>query len=167
MPVKKSIIFSIIIIIIIVSISAFYLTTLQTSEELPELTIMLGQEKCKRCEMIISDIRYAAAMYVADSINDWWKYDDIGEMVLDYLEYRHKYEIKAIKVHDFPTGEAVDAVKAWYVVANPTKLRTPMGYGVIAFKERTQAEKAALEYDGEVLDWNKLIERIPNIKSGE
>ncbi len=160
---KPLLIFSLLIIMAAIVV-VYYLIGFSGQAGIPELRILLGQEKCHRCGMIISDIRYAAAIYVGGGVNEWWKYDDVGEMALDYFEKKDSYEFLAVRVYDFLTGEEVDGYKAWYVVADPKELWTPMGYGVIAFKDRADAEKVAEEHNGVIMDWNKLIETIPNIK---
>ena len=162
MSLRTSLIFSLLIIIIAI-ILGYYFASSMMQPEVPELKILLGQEKCHRCGMIISDIRYAAAIYVGGEVNEWWKYDDVGEMALDYYEKRNSYEFLAVRVHDFLTGEEVDGYKAWYVVADPKKLWTPMGYGVIAFKDKMDAEREAKEHNGVIMNWEKLLETVPNI----
>jgi len=60
-------------------------------------------------------------------------------------------------VHDFITGEAVHAEKAFF--AFKSSLRTPMGYGIVAFKDKAQAEKFAAEHGKvKVVRWFELVD---------
>jgi nitrous oxide reductase accessory protein NosL len=60
-------------------------------------------------------------------------------------------------VYDFHTGEAVPAEKAFF--AFKSTFRTPMGYGIVAFKDKTEAEKFALEHGKvKVIRWFELVD---------
>jgi copper chaperone NosL len=60
-------------------------------------------------------------------------------------------------VYDFTTGEAVPAEKAFF--AFRSSYRTPMGYGIVAFKDKAQAEKFATEHGkGRVIRWFELVD---------
>lgn len=59
-------------------------------------------------------------------------------------------------VYDFMTAEAVSAEKAFFAVK--TTYRTPMGSGIVAFKDKATAEKFALEHgNAKVLRWFELM----------
>ncbi len=58
--------------------------------------------------------------------------------------------------HDFTTGEAVPAEKAYFVLG--TDVATPAGYGIVAFREKAEAEKFSAEHGkGKVVTWWKLV----------
>ncbi|MHB8844533.1 MAG: nitrous oxide reductase accessory protein NosL [Nitrospirota bacterium] len=60
-------------------------------------------------------------------------------------------------VYDFLTGEAVPAEKAFFVFKS--SFRTPMGYGVVAFKDKAEAEKFAAEHGkAKVIKWFELVD---------
>ena len=59
-------------------------------------------------------------------------------------------------VYDFVTGEAVAAEKAFF--AFKSDLRTPMGSGIVAFKDKAAAEMFAREHGKvKVLRWFELM----------
>jgi nitrous oxide reductase accessory protein NosL len=64
---------------------------------------------------------------------------DIGDFVA-FLARTKPEKLPAASVHDFPTGEWIDAAKALYV--RDPRYQTPMGWGVAAFSDRTAAAAA-------------------------
>jgi copper chaperone NosL len=60
-------------------------------------------------------------------------------------------------VYDLLTGETVLAEKAFF--AYKSSFRTPMGYGIVAFKDKVQAEKFAAEHGKvKVVRWFELVD---------
>jgi nitrous oxide reductase accessory protein NosL len=68
---------------------------------------------------------------------------DIGDLAA-FLERTHPKEYAAT-VHDFPSGEWIDAGKALYVV-NKNVYATPMGWGVAAFRDRAAVVGVPLDF---------------------
>lgn len=64
-------------------------------------------------------------------------------------------------VYDYVTEEAVLAEKAFFVLK--TDVRTPMSYGIVAFKDKARAEKFAVEHGKvKVAKWFELVdEKLP------
>jgi copper chaperone NosL len=136
------------------------LLNLTPSGAIPRLEIHLGHERCNRCGMIISRINYAAAFYV-ESKGDWKKYDDIGCMIKDYIDIKDDAKVLAVKVFDFDAGEELEANEAYYILASLKKLRTPMGYNILAFREQSMAELHAKEHESKVLIWSDALRSVP------
>jgi copper chaperone NosL len=60
-------------------------------------------------------------------------------------------------VYDFLTGEAIPAEKAFF--AFKSTFRTPMGYGIMAFRDKAGAEKFAAEHGKvKVIRWFELVD---------
>ena len=60
-------------------------------------------------------------------------------------------------VYDLVTGETVLTEKAFF--AYKSSFRTPMGYGIVAFKDKVQAEKFAAEHGKvKVVRWFELVD---------
>jgi len=60
-------------------------------------------------------------------------------------------------VYDLVTGEQVPAEKAF--LAFKSSFRTPMGYGIVAFKDKAEAEKFAAEHGKvKVVRWFELVD---------
>ena len=138
----------------------FALLNLRPSRGTPSLEIHLGQERCNRCGMIISRINFAAAFY-AEGKDDWKKYDDVGCMIKDYLDTKDNAKILSVRVFDFDSGEELGANGAHYTLASLKKLRTPMGYNLIAFKEKSTAEQNAKDHESQVLMWSDALQSVP------
>jgi nitrous oxide reductase accessory protein NosL len=71
---------------------------------------------------------------------------DIGDLFV-YLK-RKKLRADGAFVKDHPSGEWVEA-KAAYFVHDEIKFKTPMGWGVAAFRDRGRAAEA-----GKVMDFD-------------
>lgn len=117
-----------------------------------EPTILYGEENCARCRMIISDIQYAAAWRETDGSET--HFDDIGCMVLLDGESHPSGETK-YWVHDFESGEWLDAMSAAYIVS--PDIHSPMGYGVMANTNVADSRILATKLsNADVLTWGGL-----------
>jgi copper chaperone NosL len=107
-------------------------------------SIEVDRTGCAHCQMLVSDVVYAAALRVAGA--EARVFDDIGCMA---AELRQAAAERRVWVHDFETGEWIDGDRAVFV--HSATLRTPMGGGFVAFKTRAAAERVAREKNGRVL----------------
>jgi copper chaperone NosL len=87
-------------------------------------------------------------------------YDDIGCAVIsrngECATRQMTFDSNAI-VYDLVTGEAVPAEKAFF--AFKSSFRTPMGYGIVAFKDKAQAEMFSAEHGKvKVVRWFELVD---------
>ena len=115
----------------------------------PELTI--GESTCSRCNMIISDERFASGMTFED--DDALLYDDLGEMIV--VIQTEDPHADYTWVHDYESKEWIDATGAWYV--DSAKIMAPMGSGLAAFETQQAAEAFAASNAGTVRDWQTLL----------
>lgn len=130
-------------------------------DEPPE--IVYGEDVCDRCNMIISEARYAAS-YVTPQ-GEVRLFDDIGGMVAHHHEAPE--EVAVYWVHDYETGEWLKANEAFYVMGSD--LITPMGFGIVACATRAEAEAMAAEHEGAmVMDFETLLakEEIGEMEMG-
>ena len=126
----------------------------QTEIEPPE--IRYGETECMECRMIISDARFAAGYtYEVDGGRyESAPFDDIGDM-LNHAKKHPQHQIVAYWVHDFVSGEWIDAKDAFFLYSH--LLETPMAFGTAAVDSREKAEQLVAEYHGRVLDWDGLL----------
>lgn len=61
---------------------------------------------------------------------------DIGDF-FSYLKRKRLHDV-GVQVKDYASGEWIDAYKASYVRAEK-KFKTPMGWGIAAFKDKSRA----------------------------
>jgi nitrous oxide reductase accessory protein NosL len=101
--------------------------------------------------MIISDERFAAGL--VDAHAKATLFDDTGELIVtvqsDGLNDRRAW------VHDYGSGDWIDATTAFYVDAHD--IITPMGTGVVAFADHGAAASHAADHAGTVRDWNGMM----------
>lgn len=107
--------------------------------------IYYGQDICERCNMIISEKKFAAQYKTAEGAV--LKFDDTGCM-LHYL-YGKKDNISDIYVMDYVSYTWTDAQSAHYVWSN--QIMTPMGYGIAAVGDVSQARMLAEKENGVLL----------------
>lgn len=109
---------------------------------------------CEVCGMAIADEEHATQLIFKNEKS--LKYDDIGDMFV-WLEENGEEEIGAKFVRDFNTLEWIQLEEATFVYAE--EISTPMGFGVISFKDREDAKKYIKENEiGEILIADDLID---------
>lgn len=114
--------------------------------------IRYGEDVCDRCLMIINEARYAAAYVKSDG--EARLFDDIGGMVASIDEAAE--DVAVFWVHDYDTEEWLKADEAFYVKSDD--LVTPMGFGIVAFADRSRAEEWAAEQAGQMRSYSELFE---------
>jgi nitrous oxide reductase accessory protein NosL len=118
--------------------------------------LRLGRDECAECGMIINEDRCSSGMLInREGVKEHALFDDVGCM-LDWAHERPERVVRAF-VHDHATRDWVPAEQATYVLADETKLPTPMGSGIAAFGTTSSAELTAREHAGEVLDYASLV----------
>ncbi len=124
--------------------------------------IALGQTECTQCGMTINDERFAAAEIVsaADGEETACTFDDIGCL----LEYDHRHadqHVLARYVKDFATRQWLAAQDAAFV--RSAQIHSPMGYGLLAAANQTEAEKVRSEQGvgGTIDAFTKLASASP------
>jgi nitrous oxide reductase accessory protein NosL len=109
------------------------------------------EDVCSRCRMAISDKRFAGEIMVEVGVAR--KFDDLGCLLKDLKEHPARDEPPAFAV-DFGSRQWINMKKAYFV--RSPGIVTPMGSGLIAFKNRSDAERAATKYGGQVLNYADL-----------
>ncbi len=97
--------------------------------------IYYGEDICERCKMIISEKNFAAQYKLSNG--ETVKFDDLGCMI-QYTHDTEKTPISEVYVVDYSSEGWIDGRKAYYIWTE--NINTPMGYGLLAFKERLKAE---------------------------
>ena len=99
---------------------------------------------CTECGMMVdANSPFAARMVRGEKAS---YFCDIGDL-FSYVN-RKGAEGAAVEVKDFEKNEWIDGRKAFFVKSEK-KFRTPMGWGVAAFKDRNKAAESgtAMDYD--------------------
>lgn len=120
---------------------------------------------CAFCNMKITDAekKFSASLPNVSGMGPS-SFDDIGCAVQSRNNERAArqmtFDSNAV-VYDYLTEEAVPAEKAYF--AFKTDVRTPMGSGIVAFKDKAQAEKFAAEHGKvKVIRWFELVDERLN-----
>lgn len=120
------------------------------TEEPP--AIAYGQDVCDRCNMIISEEKYAAGYWT--KAGEARRFDDIGGMIAQLQEAPE--DVASLWVHDYHTAQWIPAEEATYLLDKT--LMTPMGFGIAAFAAGEQAQEMAAERsDAEIISFEGLL----------
>ena len=106
--------------------------------------IVVDRTPCSRCGMLISEPLYAAAYQAPGA--DARVFDDIG-CLRDAA--RGEHGALRIWVHDATDGQWMNGFEA-VIVAAPS-IRTPMGGGMLAYRNPSAADRAAGQHNGRVI----------------
>ena len=103
--------------------------------------------------MTISDIRYSAQIIEKRKAH---KFDDIGCMLAYAQSKNISPENARIWVMDFDNSTWIRGDEAYFVTS--PEIHTPMGYGIIAFKDPIKAKEVADKNEVEVVELKSLFE---------
>ena len=109
--------------------------------------IEVDRTACAHCGMLISEPVYAAAYRAPDS--EPRVFDEIGCLLKAAHREPHADAIR-FWFHDAATAVWIDGKDAAFVTS--PSLRTPMGGGLIAYRDRTAARESATRDHGRVID---------------
>jgi len=116
---------------------------------------------CSVCNMMVTEKnkKFSVALPNVKGLGPS-SYDDIGCAAIsrnnECATRQMIFDSNAV-VYDFTTGEAVPVEKAYF--AFKSSAWTPMGYGIVAFKDKAGAEKFAAEHGKvKVVRWFELVD---------
>ncbi|MGM9986766.1 MAG: nitrous oxide reductase accessory protein NosL [Bacillaceae bacterium] len=110
-------------------------------------------DTCDICNMQVADNQFATQIILSDE--QVLTFDDLGCL--------HKWEkengtkkVAATFIRDFESKKWMKAEDATYVYG--MHIKTPMGYGVVSFKDSKKADEYAKEHNGKILNYDQLKE---------
>ncbi len=115
--------------------------------------IVLGQDPCDNCFMLINERKFAATIWLENG--EAKRFDDIGCM-LDYMQ-KSGNKILSYWVYDYSDDNPINAKEASFVKSD--KLITPMSFGIVAFKSKSAASEFATKYNTNIISFNYLINK--------
>ncbi|MCA9987856.1 MAG: nitrous oxide reductase accessory protein NosL [Anaerolineales bacterium] len=115
--------------------------------------IIIGQDVCDQCGMLIGEAKYAAAYWTVDGQPR--RFDDIGGMMAYY--HTNNEEVASFWVHDFVSEAWLPANEATFL--SDAGLQTPMGYGIIAFATAEQARAHRTADAAVLLSFDELLKQ--------
>lgn len=121
----------------------------------------VNAEECASANVKITDaLKKFSVVLSGASGMEAQSFDDIGCAVLsrngECATRQGMFDSNA-KVVDYATGEELPAEKAFFVIK--TDVKSPQGYGIVAFKDKALAEKFSAEHGkGKVVKWFELVD---------
>jgi len=125
--------------------------------------IHYGEDQCSYCQMAIVDRQYGSEM-VAHT-GKVFKFDAVECMVNYYQrELTDQYRITQFLVTGFNRpGELIDVSQASFLVS--PQLPSPMGMNITAFSDQDKAAEMQSEKNGNIYDWEGLLNNFGNLHS--
>lgn len=121
--------------------------------------IVVDRSVCSHCGMLISERIYAAALRTPDGAER--VFDDIGCLLAAVRASWSAGSADAavrVWVHDAGDASWIEAPAALFVTS--PSLRTPMGGGIVAYRNQSDAVRAAETHGGTVVtSLNELVAR--------
>ena len=143
---------------LLVTIFIFFLLSCSNDSREGPSEIYFGEDICERCKMIISEKNFASQIRLNDGTSA--KFDDTGCMI-HYIHTHEPKQIESIYVTDYDSGEWVRADNAHYVWTE--NISTPMGYGILSFKNSNKAREFETTQDGRYFgDLNAVTDYVIN-----
>lgn len=119
----------------------------------------LGRHECKACGMLVSEDRCSSALLIeSNERREYFFYDDLGCMLDQIREGLDDAQIIEHFAHDYDSRSWVTAADATFLFADPAKLQTPMGSGIVAFSSSSDAEKAKARFGGRTMGYAELAD---------
>lgn len=123
----------------------------------PELRV--GRDQCLECGMLISEDRCAAVILMErGGAREHAVFDDVG-CLLDWLGETHDPPARALEtfLREYDARTWIPAHSAVVLRADPDRLHTPMGSGIVAFANAAAADARQREFGGTVTDYAALV----------
>lgn len=121
----------------------------------PELRA--GRDECAECGMIITDDRACAALLIEiGGRREHRLFDDLGCLVDFQDAPRDGQSVLDGWTVERTDGKWLPLEKAHYLLADTSRLMTPMGSGFVAYADLTAAQDAASEFGGRVASFDDL-----------
>lgn len=120
--------------------------------------IRYGEDACAHCRMTVSDARFGAELVTATGKT--LAFDSI-ECLAEFFQTHTDgaADVHSVWVTAYDVPETLMPAEAAAFLQSPG-LRSPMGAGLAAFRDRLTAEQARAEYGGELLDWAGAVAHV-------
>ena len=124
--------------------------------------IVLDRTVCDRCSMLVSEPGFAAAFLVPGADGPR-VFDDAACLFAALAEEPEPGRVR-VWFQDAHGGGWMEAPQAVFV--QTSRSTTPMGSGLLAFREAAAAHRVARNRDGEILSFAALRERLASEAMG-
>ena len=149
--------------LLLLALGAFVVLLRPAPRSGPE-PLRYGRDACTRCRMLLGEPGFAGEM--RDAHGQLTRYDDIG-CLIRALQRAHG-ETPEAWVEDHASHRLVPLLRATLVSAvgsTAGQIRTPMGYGIVAFADPVGARAFAASHGARVVALEELL-RTPEELAG-
>jgi copper chaperone NosL len=129
------------------------LLTLGCQPENSPVPINSEEDMCEYCRMTIVDLHYAAEIIEKRKAH---KFDDIGCLLAYAQANKLSPENARIWVMDFDNSTWIKGKEAYFIIS--PEIHTPMGYGIVAFKDPNKAKEVADQNKVEVVELETIFD---------
>ena len=144
---------------IVIALAALLLSGCERSPLAGPPDMPLGRHECKACGMLVSEDRCSSSLLVeSHGRREYYFYDDLGCMLDQVREGIENTTIVEHFARDYDSRSWVSAAGATFLFADPAKLQTPMGSGIVAFSSSGDAERAKARFGGRTMNYADLAE---------
>lgn len=144
------------LIFALLTLAASYTAMAGGAKEKPGPVAIPAECYCTECGMQFRpDSLFASELILKDGKAVF--FCDLGDMML-YIESKGMAKAAAVYVKDYISGSWTDGRNAFYLTE--AKVRTPMAYGILAFKDRKAAEKfRASSGGGDIFTFDEAMKK--------
>lgn len=115
--------------------------------------VRFGRDMCAECGMIVSDALACGAILVeAEGVREHRLFDDLGCMLDHEVEHASEMSVLEAFTVDHNDGGWLRTQDAVFLLADISKLMTPMGSGYVSFRDHSTAARAQERFGGRVTD---------------
>ncbi len=144
---------------IVIALAALLLSACEPAPLSGPPDMPLGRHECKACGMLVSEDRCSSALLVeSNGRREYFFYDDLGCMLDQVRKGLENTTIVNHFAHDYNSRSWVSVADATFLFADPAKLQTPMGSGIVAFSTSADAEQAKATFGGRTMSYADLAE---------
>lgn len=119
----------------------------------------LGRHECKACGMLVSEDRCSSALLVeSNGRREYFFYDDLGCMLDQEREGIDGADVVEGFARDYTTRSWLSVNSGSFLFADPDRVHTPMGSGIVAFLTPADAEEARTRLGGRTMSYAALRE---------
>lgn len=138
----------------VLAVAVLALGCSSSNDKYDPVPIEEGVDVCEVCSMMVADDEYATQLILDGGRA--LKFDDIGDLFV-WLEHNGDDGINVKYVRDFHTAEWIELEEATF--AYDETFKTPMGFGVLSFKDKQEAQDYINEQQtGIVLTYAELAD---------
>jgi len=126
-------------------------------EKTPQKWVRYGEDRCANCRMSIKDSRFAAVLLKQDE-QKVLPFCSIECLATSLIKTPSTSGFQAFVSDYGHPGTFIEAPKAYFLQTK--SIPSPMGFGLLAFRDPIEAKNAQGTMGGVLLDWKEVLSRV-------